>query len=119
VGKLLMRGAADTVKKISLELGGHAPTIIMDDCDIDKAVDGVIAAKFRNAGQTCVCANRVYVQESIADQFSAKMIERVKELRVGNGLDEGVTIGPLIDEAAVNKVQQHVDDAVSKGATIK
>lgn len=118
VGKLLMRGAADTVKKISLELGGHAPAIVMDDCDIDKAVNGVIAAKFRNAGQTCVCANRIYVHETIVDEFSRKLVERVQQLKVGNGMDEGVTIGPLIDEDAIRKIQSHVDDAQSKGAKI-
>ncbi|MCM3709620.1 NAD-dependent succinate-semialdehyde dehydrogenase [Sporosarcina luteola] len=118
VGKLLMRGAADTVKKISLELGGHAPAIVMEDCDIDKAVEGVVAAKFRNAGQTCVCANRIYVQETIAEEFSLKLVERVKQLKVGSGMDEGVAIGPLIDEEAIRKVQSHVDDALSKGAKI-
>lgn len=118
VGKLLMRGAAETVKKISLELGGHAPAIVMEDCDIDKAVDGVIAAKYRNAGQTCVCANRIYVHESIVDAFSATFIERVKQLQVGDGKQEGVHIGPLIDEAAVKKVQSHVDDAQEKGANV-
>ena len=118
VGKKLMSGAAQTVKKISLELGGHAPAIVMDDCDIDKAVDGVIATKFRNAGQTCVCANRIYVHETIAEEFSEKLVERVKQLKVGNGLTEGVTIGPLIDEDAIKKVQSHVDDAQSKGAKI-
>ncbi|WP_432358785.1 NAD-dependent succinate-semialdehyde dehydrogenase [Sporosarcina sp. UB5] len=118
VGKLLMRGAANTVKKISLELGGHAPAIVMDDCNIDKAVDGVMAAKFRNAGQTCVCVNRIYVHESIADEFSRKLVKRVKQLIVGNGMDEGVSIGPLIDKNAIRKVQSHVDDALSKGAKI-
>lgn len=118
VGKLLMRGAAQTVKKISLELGGHAPAIVMDDADIDKAVDGVLAAKFRNAGQTCVCANRIYVHESIVDEFSRKFVKSVKELKIGDGKEEGVTIGPLIDSAAVEKVQSHVDDATEKGATV-
>ncbi|WP_262173143.1 NAD-dependent succinate-semialdehyde dehydrogenase [Saccharococcus sp. Marseille-Q5394] len=118
VGKLLMRGASDTVKKISLELGGHAPAIVMEDCDIDKAVEGVVAAKFRNAGQTCVCTNRIYVHETIAEEFSRKLVERVKQLKVGNGMDEGVAIGPLIDEEAIRKVQFHVDDALSKGAKI-
>ncbi|WP_305880094.1 NAD-dependent succinate-semialdehyde dehydrogenase [Sporosarcina sp. Marseille-Q4943] len=118
VGKLLMREAADTVKKISLELGGHAPAIVMEDCDIEKAVDGVIAAKFRNAGQTCVCANRIYVQETIAEDFTAKFVDRVKRLKVGNGMDENVSIGPLIDEDAITKVQSHVEDAQSKGAKI-
>jgi succinate-semialdehyde dehydrogenase/glutarate-semialdehyde dehydrogenase len=118
VGKKLMRGAADTVKKISLELGGHAPAIVMDDCDIEKAVDGVVATKFRNAGQTCVCANRIYVHETVAEEFSEKLVERVKQLKIGNGLTEGVSIGPLIDENAVKKVQSHVDDAEAKGAKI-
>jgi succinate-semialdehyde dehydrogenase/glutarate-semialdehyde dehydrogenase len=118
VGKKLMSGAAQTVKKISLELGGHAPAIVMDDCDMEKAVDGVVATKFRNAGQTCVCANRIYVHERIAEEFSEKLVDRVKQLKVGNGLTEGVTIGPLIDENAIKKVQSHVDDAQSKGAKI-
>jgi succinate-semialdehyde dehydrogenase / glutarate-semialdehyde dehydrogenase len=118
VGKLLMRGSAETVKKISLELGGHAPVIVMDDCDIEKAVDGVIAAKFRNAGQTCVCSNRIYVHESIEKEFTERFVEKVRELKVGNGLEEGIAIGPLIDEKAVEKVQQHLDDAVQKGATV-
>jgi succinate-semialdehyde dehydrogenase/glutarate-semialdehyde dehydrogenase len=119
VGKSLMRGAADTVKKISLELGGHAPVIVMDDCDIDKAVDGVIAAKFRNAGQTCVCANRVYVHDTISEQFISKLIEKTTELKVGNGLDDGVVIGPLIDKKAIEKAQHHVSDAVDKGAKLE
>ncbi len=118
VGKLLMRGSADTVKKVSLELGGHAPVIVMDDANLDKAVDGVIAAKFRNAGQTCVCSNRIYVHESIADAFTSKFADKVQQLRVGNGLEEGVEIGPLIDDAAVEKVQRHIQDAVEKGATV-
>jgi succinate-semialdehyde dehydrogenase / glutarate-semialdehyde dehydrogenase len=118
VGRLLMRGSAETVKKVSLELGGHAPVIVMDDCDIDKAVDGVMAAKFRNAGQTCVCSNRIYVHESIEKEFTEKFAAKVKELKVGNGLEEGVEIGPLIDEAAVTKVKKHVEDAVSAGAKV-
>lgn len=118
VGKKLMKGAADTMKKISLELGGHAPVIVMDDADIDKAVEGTVASKFRNAGQTCVCANRVYVHESIKDVFHEKLIEAVSKLKVGNGLDEGVDIGPLIDSDAVQKVEEHVKDAVNKGGTI-
>ncbi|MDH5161642.1 NAD-dependent succinate-semialdehyde dehydrogenase [Heyndrickxia oleronia] len=119
VGKLLMRGSADTVKKISLELGGHAPVIITKNADMNKAVDGVIAAKFRNAGQTCVCSNRIYVHEEILDEFTTKFTAKVKELRIGNGMDEGTEIGPLIDEAAISKVQQHVSDAVQKGAKIE
>lgn len=118
VGKTLMRGAADTVKKISLELGGHAPAIVMADSDLDKAAIGVLAAKFRNAGQTCVCVNRVYVQESIAEAFTEKLVEKARELKVGNGFAEGTDIGPLIDRAAIEKVQQHVDDAIAKGATV-
>ncbi|MCM3457019.1 NAD-dependent succinate-semialdehyde dehydrogenase [Heyndrickxia oleronia] len=119
VGKLLMRGSANTVKKISLELGGHAPVIITKNADMNKAVDGVIAAKFRNAGQTCVCSNRIYVHEEILDDFTTKFTAKVKELRIGNGMDEGTEIGPLIDEAAISKVQQHVSDAVQKGAKIE
>lgn len=119
VGKTLMQGAAETVKKVSLELGGHAPAIIMADCDMEKAIAGVLAAKFRNAGQTCVCINRVYVQESIAEQFTEKLVVAARQLKVGNGLDEGVDIGPLIDASAVKKVQQHVDDAQEKGATVE
>ncbi|MGF2614859.1 NAD-dependent succinate-semialdehyde dehydrogenase [Rossellomorea vietnamensis] len=119
VGKLLMRGSAETVKKVSLELGGHAPVLVLEDCDIDKAVDGVIAAKFRNAGQTCVCSNRIYVHESIEESFTKKLVEKVKQLKVGNGLDEGVDIGPLIDAAAVEKVKKHLEDALKAGATLE
>lgn len=119
VGKLLMRGSAETVKKVSLELGGHAPVIVLDDCDIDKAVDGVIASKFRNAGQTCVCSNRIYVHESIEESFTKKLVEKVKQLKVGNGLDEGVDIGPLIDSSAVEKVKNHLEDAIKAGATLE
>ena len=118
VGKQLMKGAAETVKKISLELGGHAPAIVLEDCDLDKAAEGVLAAKFRNAGQTCVCVNRVYVHESIADAFTKKLVEKASVLKVGNGLEDGTDIGPLIDEAAIEKVQQHVDDAKEKGAQV-
>ncbi|PIC64615.1 succinate-semialdehyde dehydrogenase (NADP(+)) [Sporosarcina sp. P13] len=117
VGKELMKGAADTMKKISLELGGHAPAIVMADADLDKAVEGIIAAKFRNAGQTCVCANRIYVHSSIAEEFTQRISEQTKALKVGNGLEEGVKIGPLIDDSAVKKVEEHVADAVAKGAT--
>lgn len=118
VGKHLMKGAAETMKRISLELGGHAPVIIMDDCDIDRAVDQVIAAKFRNAGQTCVCANRIYVQQSIVATFAEQLTEKVLQLKVGNGLEKEVVIGPLIDEAAVQKVTEHVEDALQKGAQL-
>lgn len=119
VGKLLMRGSADTVKKVSLELGGHAPVIVMDDAHLEKAVDGVIAAKFRNAGQTCVCSNRIYVHESIAETFTSRLVEKVQQLRVGNGLEEGVDLGPLIDDAAIEKVQKHINDAIEKGAKVE
>ncbi|WP_409304324.1 NAD-dependent succinate-semialdehyde dehydrogenase [Peribacillus sp. SCS-155] len=119
VGKLLMRGSADTVKKISLELGGHAPSIVLADADLDKAVNGVIASKFRNAGQTCVCSNRVYVHESIYQQFIDRLIPKVNELKVGNGLEEGTDIGPLIDDRAVKKVTSHIDDAIKLGAKLE
>ncbi|KIL51273.1 succinate-semialdehyde dehdyrogenase [Jeotgalibacillus alimentarius] len=119
VGKSLMKGAADTMKKISLELGGHAPAIVMDDADLEKAVDGVIATKFRNAGQTCVCANRIYVHEDIAEAFTKRFTEKVEELRLGDGLEEGVDLGPLIDEDAIEKVQKHIADAKEKGATVE
>ncbi|MBM7646270.1 succinate-semialdehyde dehydrogenase/glutarate-semialdehyde dehydrogenase [Scopulibacillus daqui] len=118
VGKLLMRGAADTVKKISLELGGHAPFIVMDDADLDKAVKAVIASKFRNAGQTCICTNRIYVQESVVQVFSEKMENAVSNLKVGDGLKEGVDVGPLINERAVEKVKEHIADAAAKGAQV-
>lgn len=119
VGKELMKGAANTVKKVSLELGGHAPSIIMEDSNLEKAAENVLAAKFRNAGQTCVCINRVYVQEGIVGKFTELLIEKAKKLKLGNGLEEGVTIGPLIDEFAVQKVQEHVEDAAAKGAKIE
>ncbi|MEH7436112.1 NAD-dependent succinate-semialdehyde dehydrogenase [Neobacillus drentensis] len=119
VGKLLMRGSAETVKKISLELGGHAPVIITKNADMDKAVNGVIAAKFRNAGQTCVCSNRIYVHADRREEFTQRFTAKVKELRIGNGLDEGIEIGPLIDEAAIAKVEKHVNDAVKKGAKLE
>lgn len=118
VGKLLMRGAADTVKKVSLELGGHAPFIVFKDADLDEAVTGVIQSKFRNTGQTCVCANRVYVQEEIIDEFTEKFTAEVKKLKVGNGLEPNVQIGPLINEEAYMKVREHIDDAVQKGGKI-
>lgn len=118
VGKILMRGAADTVKKISLELGGHAPFIVMEDADLEKAVQGVVVSKFRNAGQTCICTNRVYVQEAIIQPFTEKLLAAVKKLKVGNGLEEGTDIGPLIDEAAIEKVRQHIEDASTKGGRL-
>ncbi|WP_026695109.1 NAD-dependent succinate-semialdehyde dehydrogenase [Peribacillus kribbensis] len=118
VGKILMKKAADTVKKLSLELGGHAPFIIMEDADMDAAVAGLIASKFRNAGQTCVCANRIYVQEGIAEEFSRKFTDAVAKLKVGNGMEDGVEIGPLIDENAVEKVRRHINDALEKGGKL-
>jgi succinate-semialdehyde dehydrogenase / glutarate-semialdehyde dehydrogenase len=118
VGKLLMKQCASTVKKVSLELGGNAPFIVFEDADLDLAVEGAIQSKYRNAGQTCVCANRLLIQDGIYDAFAKKLVERVRALKVGNGREEGVTIGPLIDEAAVAKVQKHVDDAIGKGAKL-
>jgi succinate-semialdehyde dehydrogenase/glutarate-semialdehyde dehydrogenase len=118
VGKLLMSQCAGTVKKVSLELGGNAPFIVFDDADLEAAVSGAIASKYRNAGQTCVCANRIYVQSGIYDRFAARLAEKVSEMKVGNGLDQGTVIGPLIEEKAVAKVEEHVRDAVSKGAKV-
>ncbi|XP_073274222.1 succinate-semialdehyde dehydrogenase, mitochondrial-like isoform X1 [Primulina huaijiensis] len=118
VGKKLMAGAAATVKKVSLELGGNAPCIVFDDADIEVAVKGTLAAKFRNTGQTCICANRVLVQEGIYDKFADAFSNAVKSLKVGNGFEEGVVLGPLINDAAVQKVETLVQDAVSKGAKI-
>ncbi len=118
VGKELMKGAADTMKKLSLELGGHAPFIVTEHADLERAADGMIASKFRNGGQTCVCTNRVYVQESVAAAFEELVASRVSALRVGNGLDEGTDIGPLINEAAVDKVLAQIEDARAKGARI-
>ncbi|CAB1064363.1 Succinate-semialdehyde dehydrogenase [NAD(P)+] (EC [Olavius sp. associated proteobacterium Delta 1] len=118
VGKLLMQQCAGTVKKLSLELGGHAPFIVFEDADLDAAVEGALVSKYRNSGQTCVCANRLLIHESIYDAFAAMLAEQVKRLQVGNGMEPGVTSGPLIDEAAVVKVQEHIADAVNKGAGI-
>jgi succinate-semialdehyde dehydrogenase/glutarate-semialdehyde dehydrogenase len=118
VGKLLMSQCAGTVKKVSLELGGNAPFIVFDDADLDAAVNGAIASKYRNAGQTCVCANRLFVQSGIYDRFAAALAEKVGAMKVGNGLEQGTIIGPLIDEKAVAKVEEHVRDAVSKGAKV-
>ena len=118
VGRILMAQSAPTVKKLSLELGGNAPFIVFDDADIDSAVEGAIASKYRNAGQTCVCANRLYVQERVYDAFVEKFAARVKAFKVGNGFEEGVVQGPLIEAAALEKVQRHVDDAVSKGGRV-
>ena len=118
VGRLLMRQSADTIKKLSLELGGNAPLIVFDDADLDAAVEGTIISKFRNSGQTCVCANRVYVQHGVYDAYAEKLVVAVKQLKVGNGLEPGVLQGPLIDEAAVEKAEDHISDAVSKGARV-
>jgi succinate-semialdehyde dehydrogenase / glutarate-semialdehyde dehydrogenase len=118
VGRILMRQSADTIKKLSLELGGNAPFIVFDDADLDAAAEGALASKYRNAGQTCVCANRIYVQDSVYDAFAAKLAEKVKKFKVGRGTEEGVTIGPLIDKQGLAKVEEHVADAVSKGAKV-
>ena len=118
IGKLLMAQSADSVKKLSLELGGNAPFIVCDDADLDAAVDGVMIAKFRNAGQTCVCANRIYVHDAVYEAFTEKLVARVKTLKVGDGFEDGVNIGPLINAAAVSKVQSHIDDALAKGAQL-
>ena len=116
VGRILMRQSADTIKKLSLELGGNAPFIVFDDADLDAAVEGAIASKYRNAGQTCVCANRIYVQDRVYDAFAAKLTEKVKAFKVGAGTEPGVVIGPLIDEQGIRKVESHVADALGKGA---
>ena len=118
VGRILMAQSAPTVKKMSLELGGNAPFIVFDDADIDSAVEGAMASKYRNAGQTCVCANRFYVQDGVYDAFIAKFSAKVKALKVGNGFEDGVMQGPLIEDAAVAKVVRHVADAVAKGGKV-
>ena len=118
VGKALMAQCADTVKKVSLELGGNAPFIVFDDADLDAAVAGAMASKYRNAGQTCVCANRVLVQDAVYDAFAEKMADAVGKLKVGNGLEDGVQQGPLIDMRAVEKVEFHIADATQKGAQV-
>ena len=118
VGSLLMRGAADSVKRLSLELGGNAPFIVFDDADLDLAIEGALISKFRNGGQTCVCANRILVQSSVYDAFAKKLADRVDTMRVGPGTEAGVSIGPMINEPAIAKIRAHIDDAVSKGAKI-
>ncbi|WP_183439556.1 NADP-dependent succinate-semialdehyde dehydrogenase [Pseudoduganella violacea] len=118
VGRILMQQCAPTIKKLSLELGGNAPFIVFDDADLDAAVEGAIASKYRNAGQTCVCANRLYVQDGVYEAFAEKFAAAVGKLKVGNGVEQGVTQGPLIDEKAVQKVEQHVADALSKGGRL-
>jgi succinate-semialdehyde dehydrogenase/glutarate-semialdehyde dehydrogenase len=118
VGRILMAQCAPTVKKISLELGGNAPFIVFDDADIDSAVEGAFASKYRNAGQTCVCSNRLYVQEGVYDQFVERFAAKVRTAKVGNGFEEGVNQGPLIEEAALQKVERHVEDALGLGARL-
>ena len=117
-GKLLMAQCAGTVKKLSLELGGNAPFVVFDDADLDAAVEGTIASKYRNTGQTCVCANRIFVQDGVYDAFAAKLAEAVKKLKPAPGFEAGATQGPLIDEVAVQKVEEHIGDALSKGARV-
>jgi succinate-semialdehyde dehydrogenase/glutarate-semialdehyde dehydrogenase len=118
VGRILMRECADTVKKMSLELGGNAPLIVFDDANLDDAVEGALMSKFRNAGQTCVCANRIFVQDGIYDAFAKKLTERVASMKVGDGMDAGVEQGPIIDEQGFAKIVAHIDDARAKGATV-
>ena len=118
IGRLLMSQCSDQIKKVSLELGGNAPFIVFDDADLDAAVEGALISKYRNAGQTCVCANRIYVQDDIYDAFVEKFVAAVNKIKVGAGTEANVTQGPLIDKAAVSKVQEHIDDAVSKGAKV-
>ena len=117
-GRKLMAQSAPTIKKLSLELGGNAPFIVFDDADLDAAVEGAIASKFRNTGQTCVCANRIYVQDGVYDAFAAKLVTAVGKLKVGDGLESGVTLGPLINSDAIDKVEQHIADATGKGAKV-
>jgi succinate-semialdehyde dehydrogenase/glutarate-semialdehyde dehydrogenase len=118
VGRILMRQGADTIKKLSLELGGNAPFIVFDDADLDAAVEGAMLSKYRNAGQTCVCANRIFVQDSVYDAFAAKLAAKARALKVGRGTEAGVAVGPLIDRQGLAKVQEHVADAVAKGAKV-
>jgi succinate-semialdehyde dehydrogenase/glutarate-semialdehyde dehydrogenase len=118
VGRVLMRQSADQIKKLGLELGGNAPFIVFDDADLDAAAAGAVISKYRNNGQTCVCANRIYVQDSVYDAFAAKLAEKVKTLKVADGAEPGAVLGPLIDDAAVAKVEEHVADAVAKGAKV-
>ena len=118
VGRWLMKEAADGIKRLSLELGGNAPFIVLDDADLDAAVEGAMASKFRNAGQTCVCANRIYVQESVAEAFAEKLAARARELKLGRGTEAGVSMGPLIDARAVAKMEEHVQDVLAKGGRL-
>ena len=118
VGRILMRQSADTLKKMSLELGGNAPLIVFDDADLDLAIAGAMASKYRNAGQTCVCANRLFVQDGIYDEFARRLTEASAAMKVGDGLEEGVEQGPIIDDQGLAKVERHVADAIAKGATV-
>lgn len=118
VGKILMKQSAGTLKKLSMELGGNAPFIVFDDADLDAAVQGAIACKFRSSGQTCVCANRLYVHEKVYDAFAEKLVTAVRKFKVGNGAEQGTTHGPLIHSRAVSKVEHHVQDAVKRGAKL-
>jgi len=118
VGRVLMQQCAETIKKVSLELGGNAPFLVFDDADLDAAVEGAMLSKYRNAGQTCVCANRILVQDKVYDAFAQKLADKVKALKVGPGTEAGVNIGPLIDANAVTKVEEHIEDAVAKGAKV-
>jgi succinate-semialdehyde dehydrogenase/glutarate-semialdehyde dehydrogenase len=118
IGKILMRQCSDTIKKMSLELGGNAPFIVFDDADVDAAVSGAIASKYRNTGQTCVCVNRFLVQDGIYDLFTSKLVAAVEAMKIGNGAEEGVAQGPLINVAGLEKVEDHVQDALDKGAKI-
>lgn len=119
VGRILMQQCAPTIKKLSLELGGNAPVVVFDDANLEQAVQGIMASKYRNSGQTCVCANRIYVQDGIYDALADRLVEAVSKLKVGDGRQEGSTQGPLIDEDAIAKVQSHIADAIEKGATIR
>jgi succinate-semialdehyde dehydrogenase/glutarate-semialdehyde dehydrogenase len=118
VGKTLVRNSADTMKKVSMELGGNAPYIVFDDADLEAAVKGAVTCKFRNSGQVCVCINRIYVQDGVYDRFVTRLAEEVRKLKVGNGMDEGVVVGPLIDSKGLEKVEDHVKDALEKGGRL-
>jgi succinate-semialdehyde dehydrogenase / glutarate-semialdehyde dehydrogenase len=118
IGKLLMRQSAETMKRLSLELGGHAPFIVFDDADLEAAVEGAVASKMRNMGQTCVCANRIFVQRGIMDEFVSRLTEKLAAIKVGDGMEEEVEVGPLIEARAVEKVERHVADAKDKGAKV-
>lgn len=118
VGRLLMQQSASSIKKVSMELGGNAPFIVFEDADLDAAIEGAMASKYRNSGQTCVCANRIYVHEKVYDAFADKLVAAVSKLKVGNGMEEGVNQGPLIDNAAVEKIKEHIEDALSKGGKL-